>query len=272
MGRRHNDVTDQQILDLYMEESNGVKVARMLGINDRTVSNVLATHGIESIGRREYIARARRFDAEAMKDVIKRYEEGSTATQIAMHYGCATETVTIALRREGLKIRGAKTRFSPKEKEKIVSWYQDRISMKEIGSRLGCSERPIHRFLRAEHPELIRVKGSKGEDAAGWKGGRFVHKRSGYVYVKIYEDDPFWCMKPSAEGNKGYILEHRLVMARNLKHPLLDSETVHHIDGDKINNDPDNLELRHGKHGKNVVLCCLKCGSQNIGPASLNSH
>jgi len=255
-----------------MEESNGVKAAHMLGINDRTVFNALASNGIKTTGHREWTARPRRFDAETMPDVLRRYEEGNTAAEIAKHYSCATSTVTIALRREGVKIRGAPTHFSPKEKKKIVSWYQDGISMKKIGNRLGCSERPVHRFLRDEHPDIIRVRGSKGEQSSGWKGGRFVHKGSGYVYVRIYEDDPFWCMKPSAEGNKGYILEHRLVMARKLKRPLLDSETVHHIDGDKTYNDPDNLEVRHGKHGKNVVLCCLKCGSQNIGPASLNSH
>lgn len=37
--------------------------------------------------------------------------------------------------------------------------------------------------------------------------------------------------------------EHRLVMAMMLGRPLLPTESVHHRDGDRLNNDPNNLEL-----------------------------
>ena len=38
-------------------------------------------------------------------------------------------------------------------------------------------------------------------------------------------------------------LEHRLVMAQLLGRPLTDDESVHHKDGNRLNNDPSNLEL-----------------------------
>ena len=41
----------------------------------------------------------------------------------------------------------------------------------------------------------------------------------------------------------GQINEHRLVMAKKLGRPLRDGERPHHIDGNKGNNDPSNLEL-----------------------------
>ena len=44
------------------------------------------------------------------------------------------------------------------------------------------------------------------------------------------------------------VLEHRYVMSQLLGRPLLKGETVHHKDGNKLNNQPDNLELWVSSH------------------------
>lgn len=53
--------------------------------------------------------------------------------------------------------------------------------------------------------------------------------------------------------NKRTIVEHRLVMARHLERPLRKNEIVHHRDGNKGNNQIDNLQLfikgHHCGHG-----------------------
>jgi ssDNA-binding Zn-finger/Zn-ribbon topoisomerase 1 len=56
---------------------------------------------------------------------------------------------------------------------------------------------------------------------------------------------------PSSRVN-GYILEHRYVYEKHIKRLLKNNEIVHHIDGNKLNNNIENLELclnsTHTKH------------------------
>jgi len=51
----------------------------------------------------------------------------------------------------------------------------------------------------------------------------------------------------------GYVLRSRLVVAEQLGRPLEKGEVVHHLDGDKTNDSPNNLRLfenesKHQKH------------------------
>lgn len=70
---------------------------------------------------------------------------------------------------------------------------------------------------------------------------------SGYVLIFVGRD------YPGATAN-GHILEHRKVMQDVLGRPLVDQENVHHINGIKDDNRPENLELwsRSQPHGQRV--------------------
>ncbi len=67
---------------------------------------------------------------------------------------------------------------------------------------------------------------------------------NGYVLVKARDN-------PMADV-RGYVYEHRLVASQALGRTLSPTETVHHINGDRLDNRAENLQVvsqsEHAKH------------------------
>lgn len=199
-----------------------------------------------------------------------------SAQKVALEHGVGVTTVNRALARLGIPRTGLAEYRATMGREKtepyvgvykgsdeeILRWYSEGMSMRDIAKRIGRSAHVVARRVRKAG--IARPFHASGPEHSMWRGGR-LDAGQGYFRVWVAEDDPMASMR----NHQGYVLEHRLSMARKLGRPLTDSETVHHIDGDKSNNAPDNLQLRQGRHGKHVVMCCLACGSFNIGHVKL---
>jgi hypothetical protein len=80
-----------------------------------------------------------------------------------------------------------------------------------------------------------------GEKNPAWKGGVTYRRRKGnYVSVRYLRCPPGFM---SMARKDGYVMEHRLVMAKRIGRSLLRIEVVHHADHEPLNNHPSNLEL-----------------------------
>lgn len=106
---------------------------------------------------------------------------------------------------------------------KAERWVALRYGILKSLKCFSCANKTKRNYSMAESPL--------------WKGGRY--EKSGYVYRTISKDSPYYCMADAHNG----ISEHRLVMAQHLGRPLKSWEVVHHINGNKIDNQIENLEL-----------------------------
>jgi hypothetical protein len=74
-----------------------------------------------------------------------------------------------------------------------------------------------------------------------WKGGvTYRRKHGAYGKVKYVRCPPEFI---SMARKDGYVMEHRLVVARALGRSLTRVESVHHEDHNPTNNAPENLSL-----------------------------
>lgn len=117
-----------------------------------------------------------------------------------------------------------------------------------LGSRNFCKN------CRQDYKDICKLCGNKVKSIGAncWScylkingkvtGPRLkIKTNSGYIYI-------FKPTHPCAT-KAGYVLEHRLVVEKEISRYLDNTETVHHKNGVKDDNRIENLELRTGNHG-----------------------
>lgn len=139
-----------------------------------------------------------------------------------------------------------KSKLSEISKELLEEMYTH-MTITQIASIFDCSHATVLNYMkrydipRRKHSEKFihgqefskefieaqEAAGKTGEGHPAWKGGSFIDKQG---YRHIYVDGK-------------YRREHRLVVEKLLGRKLTGDEDVHHKDKDRLNNDPENLEV-----------------------------
>lgn len=267
MSKKIDVKLEEQIINSYNNGDGANTIARQIGMTNNVVYNTLRRHGIPTRG----ISGGQQFKKimtdDKIKLAIEMFDSGVSATTIAKKFDCCRAVVSVALKVAGRELRaGNSYMFTAEQSNKIKSLYEIGISQKKIADQFGVSQPIIGRTLRRLGVPSQKRRTVKRQDHGMWKGGRYYNK-DGYVLVMPEINDE---IGNSMTNNLGYVQEHRLVMAHKLGRPLTANETVHHIDGDRKNNDSSNLQPRMGKHGKHTAFQCACCGSNDIKSIEIN--
>ena len=199
------------------------------------------------------------------------YENGKSMAVIAGMLEVDAQTLSRKLAGKVRVRKGPGSSLGSDAVEEMVLQYAEGESTTAIGSRFGINAVTVAAHLKRAGVPLRAPGFRHGEEHHAWKGGRTIDS-FGYVHLRIYKDDPFFCMGSERAEGYAYVLEHRYVMARHLGRPLRDDETVHHKDGDRQHNKLANLQLRSSRHGKGSAFHCVDCGSHNIVPDEIGTE
>ncbi len=124
-------------------------------------------------------------------------------------------------------------------------YWNQQLPMRVMAKNGNCGRRTIERWLK-KFGIRIRTNSetSKGKNNPNWKGYRKKIFHKGYIL--IYKPKHYRANKA------GYVCEHITIMEKIKGRGLWPKEAIHHIDGDRSNNNIDNLflTLNNSQHFK----------------------
>lgn len=125
--------------------------------------------------------------------------------------------------------------------------YPPRVELKKNQKCIvdGCNDRRKGKGFCGKHYQRNHIHGDPLICNRGEVGKGYINQQ-GYVVLRLHGHK-------NSDIN-GQIKEHRLVMSQILGRPIRDDETVHHRNGVKRDNRPENLEIWTGNHSNGARL------------------
>jgi len=176
---------------------------------------------------------------ECLAEGCKRKTKGGSKGFCQSHY--------VSFRRGYLTQEGVWTRGEQESRGRLAEHKYEGVPCK--GPRCSAQAQ-VKGFCKRHYQQLrqgiLDDSGKQIRVLKKWQRPRSRkrwHDPAGYVLVYAPEGSVAY---PGARLD-GTILEHRLVMSTLLGRPLEDWEIVHHKNGDRADNRPENLELMDGR-------------------------
>ena len=128
----------------------------------------------------------------------------------------------------------------PVLREQVVRQYQGLMhSMSEIAKMFGITHATVSAIIHEEFTpeERKRMRGANRSRSKMGNANPMFGKKTAAERILRHGRAAVW-------NGRGYTFEHRLIAAKELGLENLPAHLeVHHIDGDKSNNHPDNLAI-----------------------------
>jgi len=91
---------------------------------------------------------ADRLGSEVLDCIVARYEAGEPTTALAAKYGIAKSSLLRLLEARGITMRNQ--RLTPDQEQQILKLRQQRMAIRTIAAKVGCSYGTAQAFLKAQ--------------------------------------------------------------------------------------------------------------------------
>ena len=180
------------------------------------------------------------------------WDKQFSITQIARHFNVARGTVQGFMERHNIPRDTNRLSGFVKERSKgvitqeVIALYKQNLPVRAVGEKLNISHSAVRYHLKKAGYPLRSISdavwlaiqqkrgyiGGKGEFNPRWRGGK-TKNHEGYVLV--------YSPNHPRKHRDQYVFEHILVWEKTHGQPLPAGWVIHHLDGIKDDNRPENL-------------------------------